>query len=198
VDKLKDIKLSILVNNVGGTSVQAPEELYSALIDCSLEVVDGLININARFLSQITRLILPQLYKRPRSLILNISSAAEQGLPYLSVYSATKSYTKAFSNAMTVEMKAERKNVEVLAIMAGSVQVTSNSQPLSLFHPSAETFAREVMRRIGCGRKSVYAYLPHALQAGTMTLIPDWLATSILIRVLRARKQEAEVQTKTK
>lgn len=199
LDRVKDLKLSILINNIGGTSgVQPPDKTYSTIDQYSVEVVDGLIAINARFPSQITRLLLPQLAKRPRSLIMNISSASGRGLPYLSVYSATKSYVTAFSKALGAEMKAEKKNVEVLALIVGSVQVTSNNHPPSIFHPTTETFARAAVERAGCGRSSVYGYLPHALQAAPLDFIPEWLATTLVIEVLRARKQVAAAQAKTK
>jgi 17beta-estradiol 17-dehydrogenase / very-long-chain 3-oxoacyl-CoA reductase len=199
LDKVRDLKVSILINNVGGTSgVQSLDETYSTIDQCSVEVVDGIIAINARFPSQITRLLVPHLSKRPRSLIMNISSASERGLPYLSVYSATKSYVTAFSKALAAEMKTEKRNVEVLAIIVGSVQVTTNDLPLSIFHPSAETFARAAMERVGCGRTSVCGYLPHALQVSSMAFIPEWLATKLVIETMRARKQAAESQAKAK
>lgn len=89
--KVQDLRLSVQVNNIGGTAgVQSPSEIYSTINEYNVETMDGILNINVRFTSQITRLLLSLLLERPRSLIMNISSAAEQGMPYLSVYSGTK------------------------------------------------------------------------------------------------------------
>ena len=120
--EVKDLKLRVLTNNVGGTAnVQAPDDFYSTIDKCSIKAVDGIVNINARFTSQIAQLLLPLLLKRPRSFILNISSGVKWGMPYLSVYSGTKSYITTWSKALLLEMMAERRNVEVLAIGVGSV-----------------------------------------------------------------------------
>jgi 17beta-estradiol 17-dehydrogenase / very-long-chain 3-oxoacyl-CoA reductase len=197
LSKVKDLKLSVLINNVGGTAgLQAPNEIFNSIDKYSVAAVDGLININARFTSQITRLLLPLLCKRPRSLIMNISSAASLGMPYLSVYSGTKAYINSWSDALTTEMEGEKRNVEVLAIVVGSVQTTSNSNPLSLFHPRADAFARATLDKVGCGKAVVYGYLPHALQAVFFSFFPDWMARKAVFSVMKERKEAADAEGK--
>jgi 17beta-estradiol 17-dehydrogenase / very-long-chain 3-oxoacyl-CoA reductase len=86
VDKVKELKLSVLINNIGGTAgVQRDSEIYSTIDKMIGEAVAGLLNINARFTSQLSALLLPLLCSRPRSLMMNISSVADFGMPYLSV-----------------------------------------------------------------------------------------------------------------
>ncbi len=195
--KVKDLKLSVLINNVGGTAgVQSISEVYSTIDNHSVAAVDGLINTNARFTSQVTRLLLPLLATRPRSLIMNMSSGAEWGMPYLSVYSGTKAYITAWSKALTAETEAERRNIEVLGIVVGSVQTTSNSHPLSIFHPTAETFARATLDRVGCGKGSVYGYLPHALQTMSVVFLPEWMVRMALISMMKGRKDAADAEAK--
>ena len=157
-----------------------------------VEVVDGLININARFTSHITRLLLPLLLRRPRSLIMNISSAAEQGMPCLSVRSGTKSYITTWNKALTAGMTAENRNVEALGIVIGCVHTTNNSHPLSTFHPRAETFAKATMARVGCGKASVCGYLPHALQIKFLSFFPGWVARKVVIDTRRRLKTAAD------
>jgi 17beta-estradiol 17-dehydrogenase / very-long-chain 3-oxoacyl-CoA reductase len=191
IPKIEDLKLSILINNVGGTAgVQSPTETYSTIDEHSFEAVDGLININARFSTQLTRLLVPLLCKRPRSLIMNISSGAEWGMPYLSVYSGTKAYITAWSRALTAEMQAEKRNVEVLGIVVGSVQTDSNSYPLSIFHPPVERFARATLNRVGCGKASVYGYMPHALQAMTLDYLPESAVRNLIIKTIVGRRMD--------
>jgi 17beta-estradiol 17-dehydrogenase / very-long-chain 3-oxoacyl-CoA reductase len=194
--KLHGLKLSVLINNIGGTTgVQSRSETYSTIDKHTVEAIDGIININARFTSQITRLLLPLLLKRPRSLILNVSSAAEWGMPYISVYAGTKAYITAWTKALKAEMMAEKRRVEVLGIVVGSVQTTSNSQPPNIFHPTARTFARSTMDRVGCGKASVYGYFPHALQ-GVFLSLPEWMARRVIISTMKARKQAADAEAK--
>jgi 17beta-estradiol 17-dehydrogenase / very-long-chain 3-oxoacyl-CoA reductase len=195
--KVQDIRLSVLINNLGGTAgVLSPNEIFTTIDKCTVEAVDSLININARFTSQITRLLLPLLLKRPRGLILNISSAAEAGMPYLSIYSGTKSYITAFSKAMTAEMQAERRNVEVLGVVVGSVQTDSNNHPINLFHPKAETFVAAALDRVGCGEASVFGYLPHALQVVFVGFVPEWMKRRVLVSVMSGRKDAANRMAK--
>lgn len=195
--KVEDLTLSILINNIGGTaSVQPPSETFSTIDQHSVDAVDGLLNINARFPSQITRILLPLLLKRPQSLIMNMSSGAEHGLPYLSVYSGTKAYISAWSRALTAEMKAEKRNVEVLGIVVGSVGTTSNGQPASLFHPTPKKFVRATLERVGCGKATVCGYLPHALQVVASSFLPEWMIEGILINCMKGWKIEADAKTK--
>ena len=195
--KVQDIRLSVLINNIGGTAgVQSPNEIFSTIDKYSVEAVDSIININARFTSQITRLLLPLLLKRPRSLIVSLSSAAETGMPYLSIYSGTKSYITAWSKALTAEMQAERRNVEVLGVVVGSVQTDSNNHPLSLFHPKAETFVTAALDRVGCGEASVFGYLPHALQALFLGFFPEWIKRRALISLMGVMKDAANRMAK--
>jgi hypothetical protein len=84
-----------------------------------------------------------------------------------------------------VEMKAENKDVEVLAITVGSVQTTLNRHPLSLFRPTAETSARATMARVGCGRPGVHRYLPQALQAMSLRLLAQSIARMGIINTLK-------------
>lgn len=196
-DRVKDLRLSVLINNVGGTAgVQSASETFSTIDKHSIEAVNGLLNINARFTTQITRLLLPLLLQRPRCLIMNISSAAEWGMPYLSVYSGTKAYITTWSKALTAEMKAEERNAEVLGIVVGSVQTISNDHPLSVFHPPAKTFVKAALDRVGCGKASVYGYLPHALQSMSLAFFPEWIAETVTIRTMEGLKDAADIKAK--
>lgn len=190
--KVGDIELSVLINNVGGTvGVQSHDETFNTLDKYSVAAVDGLININARFSTHITRILLPLLYKRPRSLIMNISSMSQFGFPYISVYCGTKAYITTWSKALAAEMQAEEQNVEVLAISVGTVRTTNFDVVENLFQPTAETFARATMERVGCGKASVEGYLPHALQQIFLSHLPASIARRMVIGSMKGLKDRA-------
>lgn len=153
-----DYPIAVLVNNVGTGPIAALENTE----------IDATINLNVLFPTHLTQDLLPYLSKP--ALILNVSSYA--GLyppPYLSVYAATKAYNNAFSKSLSVELD----NVETISLITGSVHSASNQQPVTFMRPDSATYAKHVLSIVGCGRKSVYPYWPHAIQTYVLSLLPD-------------------------
>ncbi|PVH84260.1 NAD(P)-binding protein [Cadophora sp. DSE1049] len=197
VDSLKDLHVTVLINNVGGGEkcdgpFMEPYVLYTT------RDIDRLLNVNARFPAQITRAVLPLLKKHGGpALIMTMGSMSDFGMPYMSVYSAAKAFDLTFSTALKRELDAEgrtmtasdgRKStigsqIEVLGIMTGGVtEVAWDKTKGNLFRPAAETLAKAALERVGCGRDVVAAYLPHALIWPLPDLLPKWLFESVLLR----------------
>lgn len=102
----------ILVNNAGyGLSGQFDKYSEKDHVD--------MLQVNIISLVQLTSLFLPLLKAQPaKSYVLNIaSSAAYQAVPYLSVYSASKSFVLSFSRALHYELK--KTNVSVTCVCPG-------------------------------------------------------------------------------
>ncbi|KAK1139885.1 hypothetical protein N8T08_011046 [Aspergillus melleus] len=128
---LQGISLRVLINNVGGQAGQT-RSTYQRLTDFSDKEVSRVMNVNAHFMTQITRIILPRFLstqstqkkeeekERLPCLILNISSLSAIGLPYLSVYAASKAYVDAFTRSLHAEMLAEKTPVGVLGVSYGT------------------------------------------------------------------------------
>jgi 17beta-estradiol 17-dehydrogenase / very-long-chain 3-oxoacyl-CoA reductase len=183
VANLQDIHLTVLVNNVGGTA--ALDVDVKTLEEHTAKEVDAVININLRFTTQLTRALLPTLQRNEPSLIMNIGSISENGMPWLSVYSPTKAYVRAFSKALGLELKANHHTVEVLGIQVGSVQSQQNHSDISFFVPSSRVMAQSALARVGCGSANVTGYLPHELQRLFFSITPDWVLDRILIAGLK-------------
>lgn len=175
VASLQDIDLTILINNVGGTG--ALDVDFNTLETHTTTEVDALISINIRFTTQLTRALLPTLRRHEPSLIMNVGSISETGLPWLSVYS--------FSKALRVELMAYNHKVEVLGIQVGSVQSQQNQADTSFFVPSSRVMARSALARIGCGRANVTGYFPHALQALSFSVLPEWALDKLFVVYLK-------------
>ncbi|KAE9372079.1 short chain dehydrogenase/reductase [Stipitochalara longipes BDJ] len=159
VDSLRDLHITVLVNNVG-TGNHIDGSVYSEIQDTPTEDIDYLINLNARFPAQFTRVVVPLLLSHGGpALILTMGSMSEFGMPQLSLYSATKCFDMVFSKALRREMiLAGRTNVEVLGIMAGSVTgVSHNKSQSTLLMPDSAAFARAAIERVGCGEDVVAA-----------------------------------------
>jgi len=79
----------------------------------------NMVQLNIIALVKLCQLFLPQLKQQSKSYILNIaSSAAYQAVPYLSLYSASKSFVLSFSRGLRQELK--KTSVSVTCISPGS------------------------------------------------------------------------------
>ncbi len=198
VSAVRDLHLTVLVNNIGGVAgIVSPQ--FKSLETHTAQEMDDTIQLNDRFATQLTRGLLPMLSRNHPSLILNVGSVvAEMSMPYLSVYAAAKAYDMAFSSNLAAEMKAEGRDVEVLGILVGNVQ-TEGRQGLStsIMTPSGRTMASAALERVGCGRSVVPGYLPHALQKATMDCLPAALVGGFLEKEAIRLRDHAAMASKS-
>ena len=191
VDSLKNLNLRILVNNVGGAASvkplvlpfqQSPEEATSIQLD-----------LNVRFQTELTRLLLPQLIANQPASILNVGSASAD-LPccYLSVASGVKAYQKAWSRSLSLEMKAEGADVEVLYFQLGMVSSGSSPRPTSLLVPSSRRVAAACLDKVGCGRDIVYGYWPHEVQFALVGLLPTFIAGRVMMNIAKGEMEKEQ------
>ncbi|CAF0842622.1 unnamed protein product [Didymodactylos carnosus] len=161
---IKSFSINVLVNNVGIGPMKELGQFSSTEIDET-------VTLNVLFPTHLTHSILAQL-SRP-SLILNVSSwAGIQPPPYLTVYAGTKAYNNAFSNSLSREVD---DSMEIISLIVGSVHSAGNRAPITFFRPSSTVFAKHVLSIVGCGRKSVMPYWPHAVQTYLLSWLPGWL-----------------------
>ncbi|MHC0067816.1 SDR family NAD(P)-dependent oxidoreductase [Nostoc sp. UIC 10890] len=133
------IKVHILAKDL--TITTAAVDIFNDLIEKNITSIDTLINnaglgdyglfsesqrtkqlhmiqLNITALVDLTYQFLPQMIQQGRGNIINISSiAAFQGLPYMAVYAATKSFVLSFSEALWAENS--KTGVKVLAVCPG-------------------------------------------------------------------------------
>lgn len=188
VASLDSLNLTVLVNNVGGGAKIQPLEMNTA------EELDFLINVNARFPAQLSKTLLPKLTRTDGpTLIMNIGSLADSGVPYATVYGGSKAFNMAMSSSLAVEVKAEGKNIEVLAIPVGRVtDVAHNKEPASFFTPTARTMARACVDRVGCGRQVVVGYVGHAMQKFLIDQSPSIVFEMLVVPTMKDRNEKEE------
>lgn len=188
----QELRVSILVNNVGGLPVALPA--LRPLATYSPFDIDDTIALNARFPTRLTTLLMPVLTHRGagvdargmsfgthrRSLILNVSSGGMVGMPYLVLYCATKGYNFCFSRALARELEVdpETRHIDVLCVVPGDVQSQGNSVPASKWTtPTSEAFGRYIVEKtdgaIGRGWREMYPHWLHHLQAVMMGIISE-------------------------
>ncbi len=109
--RARNVPVDILVNNAGFGALGAFHELDS-------EKILGMIQVNITALTLLTRLFLPDMFKRRYGKILNVSStAAFQPVPMMAVYYATKAFVLNFSEAISYELR--KTGVTVTALCPG-------------------------------------------------------------------------------
>ncbi|KAI7469478.1 hypothetical protein KC351_g13087 [Hortaea werneckii] len=190
------LNLRLLVNNVATTS----SPLFAPLTTrTSAEIALG-IEGTAHFPASITRALLPHLHRHQPAAILNIGSGvSELPAPYLTFYSAAKAYNKVFSANLAAELRAEEGwgGVEVLALLVGMVATNTPAvREPSFLVPSARRFAKCCLGFVGCGRRVVWPYWPHAVQfGGMMGMLPGWmLERAVLGMVAEERAKDGVVE----
>ena len=62
---------------------------------------------------------------------------------------------------------------------------TKDKVVASLFNPSARTFAKATLGKVGCGKASVFGYWPHELQILPLKMLPNWVTEKIILEATR-------------
>ena len=168
-----NVRLTVLVNNVGGES-----RAYRRLTELTYEDVRNTINLNVTFMTQVTRSLL----------------TASFGMPYLPVYSGTKGFVDSFSRSLDAEVKADGRDLEVLAVRVGSVKSQGNDVELSLSTPGSRTMAAAALNRVGSGFPLVFGYWGHALPGLTLDWIPRNVVVAMLAKTMRGLKRDMEAK----
>lgn len=172
--------VGVLVNNAG--------QLRSAEVgNHEPGSIRAMIDVNVTALSELTCLLLPSLKQRNRAHIVNISSLASlQPLPKIAVYSATKAYVTAFSDALRQELSGT--SVHCLTVLVGPlntrmlVEQGRRGSPLALASRASsdpETVAQAIYDGCVAGRtRFAPGLLSATLHFGLCTL-PRSLSTRI-------------------
>lgn len=196
---LADINLTVLINNAGGNFPPPPEPIYQFLQDAPEARLVNNVNLNAMFPLILQSKLLPQLIRDGPSLILNMGSLSDNGLPMLTSYASSKTFLNTLSRIIPNELSLQgrRDAVEVLAVRVGETTDTSaNKHPVTMYEPDARSMARAVLARVGCGHPSVVAYLPHALQLVLLGLAPGFVCQRTFLGVIRTRWMEEQERKK--
>jgi len=186
VKKVKALnhEIGVVVNNVG---MMGPG--YNNMADMEKKAVKEIITVNVLPLTMFCHAFLPDMAKRGKGAIINISSVA--GLvpvPYLAVYSATQHYISALTQAIAQEYSG--LGVVIQEVDPGQVDSASSkcvmSQP-GLLAPSPAAFVNSAIRTLGYNNRTC-GYWSHSL---LMTSLQSWMPSVLcsLIVWLQSRRQ---------
>lgn len=151
-----EVPLRVLINNVGVLD-------DNRFVEQTVSAVQEMINVNVAYTTLLTHALLPQLQREAsatasaRTAVLNVSSQCGVfGVPFYSVYSATKSYLIGLSHSLREELRHDNS----AAGGSGRVDVSSYTpsrlctrmtgiETPSFFVPSAQSCAVAALDQLG-------------------------------------------------
>ena len=184
--------VDLLVNNAGMGHTSPFERQPPA-------VVRGMIDLNVRVLTELTRVFLPGMVARGRGGIVNVASnAAFQPIAYMSVYAATKAYVLSFTEALATELTGTGVRVQALCpgITATEfLDVAGTHRGLLVTRlptMTAEEVVAASLRGLDRGRLRVVVGLPNRILAALQALAPRALVRRVAAELYRPRGGRGE------
>ncbi|WP_244232711.1 SDR family NAD(P)-dependent oxidoreductase [Methylacidiphilum caldifontis] len=101
--------IDILINNAGCGD-------YGLFEESRLDRLRSLLELNVITMTYLTRLVLPQMIRKKRGVIINVGSiVGRKPIPICAAYSGSKSFVHAFSEALRLEIEGRGVTVTVIA-----------------------------------------------------------------------------------
>jgi uncharacterized protein len=172
-----ELNVDVLINNAGFGG-------YGKFHECDWEKYRDMINLNITALTELTRLVLPEMVEREDGRVLNIASMA--GFvpgPLQAVYYATKGYVLSFSEAIYNELKGTGVTVTTLCPGPTRTEFIENAgvEDVMAFKKSAcpVKVAKCGYDGMFKGKRLVVPGLDNKFMAQIPRFIPRWLTLKI-------------------
>ncbi len=176
----QDLQVSLLINNAG-------VGYNSRFEDSTVGENESCILLNNLVLVRLTRLLLPDLKRRPQAFILNVASlAAFFPMPYMPVYASSKTFVLNFSLALREEMRGTSVAVSVLCPNGirtnGECRQKIEAHGLigELVSMSPERVAACALKGLFAGRPVIVPGFVNQLIAALGRHAPRWLIYAIV------------------
>ncbi|KIJ32069.1 hypothetical protein M422DRAFT_36001 [Sphaerobolus stellatus SS14] len=183
LNPFKSLNITIVVNNVGGTPINR-----SKIDEWSSEEIMNTVRWNAIFPLHIIHSLLPQLRRaKGPALVINVGSyAGETPPPRLSLYASSKRFVDTLGWALSIDEEYYTPtNVDFMYLVVGEVSTNAVRKENTLLCPDADTFARSVIDRIGCGRRRIAPYIFHAMSHWFVESFGEFLRVKIVAEAMR-------------
>lgn len=170
--QIKDagVDVGILVNNVG---MLGPH--FMPFLELDAKTALDMITVNITAATMLCHHMLPDMIRKGKGAIINISSMASYyPMPYLAEYAATKHYMRAFTQALAAEYS--NSGVVIQEIDPGQVVTAMTElfeQVPGIVAPSSETFVSSAISTLGFSVRTC-GYWFHSLMSVIGCAMPEW------------------------
>lgn len=173
------LDIGILINNVG-MSYDYPE--YFDKVEGNEAFLNKMIRCNVDSVANLTQMLLPEMIKKQRGIIVNVSSiSGRRPTPLLGLYSGTKGFVDLFSRSLADECRS--RGVYIQSLCPGYVvSKLSGIRKATLMAPTPEQFVLSALDRVALPFTT--GYWTHELQDFIQSLLPDFLSNKLTMSVL--------------
>src|SRR5256714_1421769 len=183
----RNLEIDLLINNAGFGSMGD-----FANLDLELEL--KMIDLNVRSLVELTHRFLPSMRERKRGSIINVAStAAFQGVPFMTTYAATKAFVLSFSEALWEENRAF--GIKVMALCPGVTETNffeaaRGEKPPARASQTPEEVVDTALRGLARGKSHIISGWVNRVMTESERLVPRSLVTRLAGRMMRGRYDE--------
>lgn len=178
-DELKDLDISIIVNNAGIME-------FGSFLDFQIEDIKKMTELNIHGLSLLTKIFADRFAKRiQRSAIVNVASGIGYiAAPFSSQYGATKAYVRSFTKAVSYELSDK---IDVLCFSPGYVKTELSGYANGFDACEPDLCGHAIFRDLGYEIENQPTIL-HEVQAftfKTMEYLWEYGMMGVICRILK-------------
>lgn len=185
-EQIRGLDIGVLINNVG-MSYEYPERFDQ--VENNEKFINNMIRCNVDSVANLTQMVLPEMIKNKRGLIVNVSSiSGRRPTPLLSLYSGTKGFVDLFSRSLSAECAS--RGVYVQSLCPGYVvSKLSGIRKESLIAPTPEKFVLSSLDRVTLPFTT--GYWTHEIQEFVSSLLPEVVFSKFSMNVLSGVRAKA-------
>ena len=180
----RGLEIEMLINNAGFGSMG---DFTAHDLERDLNMID----LNIKALIALTYLYLKPMRERKSGTILNVAStAAFQGVPYMSTYAATKAFVLSFSEALWDENRAF--GVHVMALCPGVTETnffaaSNTDKPPMRVAQTADEVVDTALSGLKRKKSHIISGWTNYLMTESERLVPRWIVARVAGKALRPK-----------
>jgi short-subunit dehydrogenase len=183
----RGLTIDLLINNAGFGS-------FGDFSKADLARELNMIDLNVKSLVELTYRFLQPMRARKQGAIINVAStAAFQGVPFMTTYAATKAFVLSFSEALWEENRAF--GIKVMALCPGVTETNffeaaRGEKPPARASQTPEEVVDTALRGLARGKSHIISGWVNRVMTESERLAPRSLVTRMAGRMMRGRYDE--------
>jgi 17beta-estradiol 17-dehydrogenase / very-long-chain 3-oxoacyl-CoA reductase len=155
ISMIDTVPITVLVNNIGDLQAnQQPDGLSRMRLAKSLSAC----------------------LSKPALLLNVVSCNMHYAIPYQALLAGSEIYYDLFCKSLSTEPD----QIETISMFTGRFISKPGEKPVGILTPGSEIYAKSVLSGIGCGKKCLIPYWPHAIQSYLFSILPAALLDDLI------------------